>query len=233
MGDTRQLTLAGLAGLLSVALGIVGFLVDEMWTFPGSGATAAEVAGFVQAHRPALLVAMLLNTVAVTLWLAFGAGVWLWLRRAAGGESLPSACFLVGLVGFATLLLAGFTAFFLLAYRGGEVTDPRLLYDLAFGLLAMSGAPTALALGAYATAALGPGPLPRWTALLAVVGALAHVVLLASFVVIGGFFSLQGAVIIVIPGTLFAWIAGTGIAMLAGARAEARLDPAPPRPASP
>ena len=48
--------------------------------------------------------------------------------------------------------------------------------------------------------------------------AAAHVALLASFVVEDGFFSLQGEVIIYIPATLFIWIAGTGIALLAASR---------------
>ena len=113
------------------------------------------------------------------------------------------------------LLLAGFTAFFVLVYRDADVGDPRLLYDLTFGLLAMSGAPTAIALGSYAALVLRSTGLPRWTAWLGVVGALAHVALLASFVVSEGFFSLQGQVITAIPATLFAWIIGTGIAMLA------------------
>jgi len=56
--------------------------------------------------------------------------------------------------------------------------------------------------------------LPRWSAWLAVLAASAHVVLLASFLVTDGFFSLEGQVITVIPATLFAWIAGTSIAML-------------------
>jgi hypothetical protein len=34
--------LAGLAGVLSIALGIVGGIVDQMWTFPGTGAAVAE-----------------------------------------------------------------------------------------------------------------------------------------------------------------------------------------------
>jgi hypothetical protein len=102
-----------------------------------------------------------------------------------------------------------------LLYREADVSDPRLLYDLAFGLLAMSGAPTAVALGSYAALVYRAGYLPRWTALLALVGATAHVVLLASFVVTDGFFSLEGQVITAIPATLFMWIIGTGIAMLA------------------
>ena len=80
------LRLAGFAGILSVGLGIAGIVVDEMETFPGTGSTAGEIASFVQAHRPELLIAMLLNTAAVSLWLVFGAGVWLWLRETAGRE---------------------------------------------------------------------------------------------------------------------------------------------------
>jgi hypothetical protein len=147
--------------------------------------------------------------------LVFGAGVWLRLRRASGPESLASACFAFGLVGFVTLLLAGFTAFFVLVYRDADVGDPRLLYDLTFGLLAMSGAPTAIALGSYAALVFRSAALPRWTAWLGLVGALAHVALLASFLVSEGFFSLEGQVITAFPATLFAWIIGTGIAMLA------------------
>ena len=117
-----------------------------------------------------------------------------------------------GLLGCA-LGVAGTIA--VLVYGDADVGDPRLLYDLTFGLLAMSGAPTAIALGSYAALVLRSTGLPRWTAWLGVVGALAHVALLASFVVSEGFFSLQGQVITAVPATLFAWIIGTGIAMLA------------------
>lgn len=213
--------LAGFAGALSVALGVAGVIVDRMETFPGTGATPGEIAAFVEAHRTELLVAMLLNTVAVSLWLVFGAGVWLWLRDATGGDGLLTTCFLIGLVSFVTLLLAGFTSFFLLVYRASEASDPQLLYDLAFGLLAMSGAPTALSLGSYAALAFSAERVPAWTGWLAALAALAHVGLLASFLVRGGFFSLEGGVIIAIPATLFAWIVGTTVAMKAFARSGA------------
>ncbi len=208
--------LAGHAGGVSIALGIVGAAVDEMWTFPGTGATADQIAAFVGAHRSALLLAMVLNTTAVGLWLVFGAGVWLWLREIRG-ESFFSVCFLIGLVSFVTLLLSGFTSIFLLAYRAPDASDPRLLYDLAWGLLAMSGVPTALALGSYA-AQVFPDRRYRLTALLAILGAVAHVLLLASLVITSGFLSLEGGVTIVIPATLFAWILATSIAMTAAAR---------------
>ncbi len=216
------LELAGLAGVLSIALGIAGSIVDEMRTFPGTGATAGEIAAFVGAHRPALLIAMLLSTAAVGLWLLFGVGVWVWLRERTGGENALAVCFLVGLVSFVTLLLAGFTSFFVLVYRAGDVPDPRLLYDLAFGLLAMSGVPTALALGSYAAQVFRGSSLPRWTAWVAVGAALVHLMLLASLVITNGFFSLEGGVIIAIPATLFAWILGTSLAMIAAARSRLR-----------
>lgn len=215
------LKVAGLAGVMSIALGIAGSIVDDMRTFPGTGASAGEIAGYVDAHRSALLVAMLLSTAAVGLWLLFGVGVWLWLRERTGGVSFLSVCFLVGLVSFVTLLLSGFAVFFAFVYRAPETPDPRLLYDLSFGLLAMSGVPTALALGSYAAQVFRDDRLPRWTAVIAVVAALAHVVLLASLVITSGFFSLEGGVIIAIPATLFAWIIATSVVLLrAGSTGE-------------
>jgi hypothetical protein len=219
--------LAGAAGLLGCALGVGGSVVVDILHAPTTTSSAAEIVESVE-DRTAMLVGMLLNTAAVSLWLVFGAGVWLRLRRVTGPDSLGSACFAFGFVGFVTLLLAGFTAFFVLVYRGAESGDPRLLYDLTFGLLAMSGAPTAIALGSYAALVFRSPALPRWTAWLGLVGALGHVALLASFAVSEGFFSLEGQVITALPATLFLWIIGTGLAMLATRPGE----PLPPRSSS-
>ena len=218
-GQTTSVTysaikLAGIAGVVSIVLGITGSIIDEMQTFPRTGASASEIAGYADAHRSALLVAMVLSTIAVGLWLAFGVGVWVWLRERTGGVSVLSVCFLAGLVSFVTLLLAGFTAAFILFYCAPAAPDPRLLYDLAFGLLAMSGLPTALALGSYAAQVFSDSRLPAWSAWLAVLAALAHLVLLASLVIPSGFFSLQGGVIIAIPAILFAWVLAMGIILL-------------------
>jgi hypothetical protein len=216
--------LAGGAGVLGFALAGFGSAGMGVFEFPGTRTSAADIASFVAAHRSAALAAMVLNTLAVALWLVFGAGVWLRLRE--GGETLLSACFAVGLASFATLIFAGFVPFFVLAYRGGEPDDARLLYDLTFGVLALSGAPTAIALASYAALIWRTGRLPRWTAVLAAIGALAHVVLIGSFLVGDGFFSLEGQVITVIPGTLFVWVLGTGVALLREGRAR------PARPAA-
>lgn len=211
--------LAGMAGALGFALASIGSVVIGAFDdaaivdFPGSRASSAEIAAFIAEHRSPALAAMILNTLGVALWIVFGAGVWLRLR--AGGENVLSACFALGLAGFTTLILAGFVPFFLLAYRSPGVTEAKLLYDLTFGLLAMSGVPTTVAAGAYCALVWSTGRLPRWTAALAAIAAVAHVALLLSFVVRDGFFSLQGQVISAIPATLFVWILGTSIALLA------------------
>jgi hypothetical protein len=144
----------------------------------------------------------------------FGAGISLLLLEGDRQDGLLSACFAVGFIAFTTLLLAGFASGFLIAYRAPHIPEPRLLYDLTFGLLALSGAPTAVALASYATATFRNGQLPRFTAWLAGLAAVAHVVLLFSLVVPSGFFSLEGQVITVAPALLFLWIFATGIALL-------------------
>lgn len=214
-----SLRLAGIAGLVSIVLGLASVIIDEMWSIPGTSAGAGEIAGFVDAHRAALLVAVILTAAGVALWLVFGAGVWVWMRETASDDGFLSTCFLVGLVSFVTLLFAGFTSFLVLAYRAPYPSDPRLLYDLAFALLAMSGIPTALALGAYAAHVFGDNRLPAWTAWIAV--AVANLVLLVSLVVRSGFFSLEGGVIIAIPGTLFVWILAMSIVLLRAGISEA------------
>ena len=213
-----SLKLAGAAGILATVLATIGFALAPLWDLPPTTATVAEVGAFNAAHAGSLRAEVLLDTVTVTLWLVFGLGVWQRLRRADGGDAFASSCFAGGLVAFVTLLLAGFTFSLVLCYREGRVADPRLFVDMTFGLLAMSGAPTAVALTAYAAHVFASRTLPRSTALLAVVAAVAHVVLLASFVARSGFFSLEGEVIVVLPATLFLWITATAIALL---RAEA------------
>jgi hypothetical protein len=213
--------LAGMAGVLGVALPVVTLFVLPIWQFPGTNSSAAEITAFAVQHHEALRAVMILNTAGVGLWLVFGAGVWLWLQQLNGPDSLLSAGFAFGLIGFVTLLFAGFTAMFIICYRAPGVPDVRLLYDLAFGLLAMSGPPTAIALGCYATAAFRNPALPQFTAWLAALAAAAHLLLLSSLVIPRGFFSLEGQVITVIPGLLFAWILATGTVMLSGTASRA------------
>jgi hypothetical protein len=84
-----------------------------------------------------------------------------------------------------TLLMTGFTVAFVLAYRPPDPTTARVLYDLAFALLATSGTPAAVALTAYASVAFTNSHLPRRTGHLAAVAAAAYVLLLATLANLG------------------------------------------------
>lgn len=208
--------LGGLAGVFGVVVPAIGLLVLPIWRFPATTASGAEVSRFVAEHRSALQATMALYTAGVTLWLLFGAVVWARLRAVSDAESVLPSCYAAGLTGFVTLLLAGFTAFDVAIYRRAGAGEARLLYDLTFALLAMSGMPTAIAMGAFAISVYRDRWLPRYTADLAALTALAHAPLLLSFVVGSGFFSLEGAVITVVPAPLWAWNLMTGLALLRG-----------------
>lgn len=209
-------TVGAWAGVIGAAMPVIGLFILPIWDFPGTTSTAAQVLHFVGAHKMSLQWVMILNTLGVSLWMVFGAATWSRLRQVTDDADPLTACFALGVGGLVTLLLAGFTCFDLLVLRAPAAPSASLLYDLAFGLLAMSGMPTAIALGAYGWLNARQKMLPQLTSVLAVTAAIAHVLLLMSFIVSEGFFSLEGQVITVIPGLLFVWIFTTAVAMLRG-----------------
>lgn len=200
-------------GVLGIAIPLVGLVVYPIWSFPGTQTPGSDIASWANAHHSRLVVMMLFYTVGVTLWLVFGAAVWGYLRGQVSAGSCIPTCFGAGLVGYVTLLLAGFSAFDLLLYRrhGAEITS--LLYDFTFALLAMSGMPTVVSLVSFAVAVTVHRVLPVGTAYLAAVVAAAHVLLLAAFIVDEGPLSLEGFSITGIPALLWAWILVTALAM--------------------
>jgi hypothetical protein len=202
------------AAVAGIAVPSGGLLVLPIWRFPGTDSSGADIVRFISDNRASLQTVMTLNTVGVTLWLVFGAALWARLRSTARRDLSLIAIFGAGLIGFITLLLAGFTVFDVLVYRTPGPAGARVVYDLTFGLLAMSGMPTAVALGAYAFLIKRQRLLPAWTGHFAAVVAVAHLALLLSMIVPRGVFSLEGQVITVVPGLLWAWILGTGVAQL-------------------
>src|SRR5207244_3755331 len=87
----------------------------------------------------------------------------------------------LGAVGLVVLVLAAFATGGVLSYRAQGAEVAGVLADTTFALLALSGMPTAVCLGAYALLVFRHGSLPRWTAWLALLGADAHVLITASF----------------------------------------------------
>lgn len=220
---TGSVRVARWAGTLGVAAPAIGTVIYPVWSFPATQTGGTDIAGWAAINHDRLAATQVLNTVGVALWLIFGAAVWAHLRyRLPAGSPLPAA-FGAGLVVFVTLILAGFTAFDLLLYCGHGAETSVLLYDLTFGLLAMSGIPTAVALGAFAGAVYFYRALPRSTGHFASVAAVGHVLLIAAFVVPDGPFALQGfATTAGVPILLFAWILRTALAIPRGSVAAVK-----------
>jgi len=209
-GAARVTRWSGVFGFVLPALTLV---VYPIWSYPQTQASGTDVALWAATHHNQLVLTQLLNTVGVTLWFVFGAALWTYLRDQLPARSTLPVCFAASFFGCVILLLSGFTAFNLLLYREHTAELSTLLYDLTFGLLAMSGMPTVVALASFAVAVCRHRVLPRYTAYLAIAAAAVHPLLLAAFIVENGPLSLQGFSIAAMPAFLFIWILGTAFGM--------------------
>ena len=215
--------LIALAGLGSFALIIAAaFVAPPLWGGPGTNASAAHVAHYAHENRGRAIAALYIYSLAIGLFLCFTAGLWSWLRQAEPAPQPLSAVFAFGAIALAVLIFAAFATADVLSYRPQQPALAASLGDMTFGLLALSGIPTAVCLGAYAALVLRHRCLPPWTGWLAVVAAITHVLIAASFVSHGGFLSLEGSVIVWVPATFFAWILATSVVLL---RVGVDLDP--------
>ena len=206
----------GIIGLTSFALIVAAALIEPLWDAPGTNEGAAEVTRYVLDRSDTWTASVFVYSLGMLGFLVFAAGLWGQLRAAEERQgSLPSSAFAFGAVSMVTLVFAGFVPALVLAYRTWDAVTGQLLYDLSFGLLAMSGLPAVAMLVAYAALAERAG-IARWTVPLAWLAAVAHLVIAASFFPGSGFFSLEGGVIVAIPATLFLWLAATSVALLRG-----------------
>jgi hypothetical protein len=222
---TRMTRLVGIAGLASFALIIVAaFVSPPLWNAPGESSSAAHVAAYLQANHGRAIASLYIYSLAMGLFLCFSAGLWSWLRQAEPAPQPLCAVFAFGAIALAVFILASFATAGVASYRPQPPALAVSLSDMTFGLLALSGIPTAVCLGAYAALVFRHGCLPVWTAWLAVLGAVAHVTISAtSFMSHGSFLSLEGAVNVAVPATFFAWILASSIVLL-GAGVKARNE---------
>jgi hypothetical protein len=217
--------IAGYAGVGAFVLLVAGALVAPLWDAPDTTAPAAQVSSYFQEHRGQIIAALFLYSLGMGFFLVFAAGLWGLLRESEPGPGVVSAAFAFGAVALAALVLAGFVPYAVMAYRSLDPALAHPLRDLGFGLVAFSGIPTIVCMAAYAELVLRYRALPAWTGWLAAVGAVAHLVVVASFMKSSGFFSLEGEVIVAIPATLFGWILAAGFVLLRVRPAEASAQP--------
>lgn len=227
----RATRLIALSGLGSFALIVAAtFVAPPLWDAPGTNASAARVAAYIQENDGRAIASLFIFSLAMGLFLCFAAGLWLWLRQAEPAPQPLSAIFAFGAIALAVLILTGLATASVMSYRPYQPALVGLLADVTFGVLALSGIPTAVCLGAYAALVLRHRCLPAWTGWLAVLGALTHVFIAASFMSHGAFLSLEGSVIAWVPATFFVWIFAASVALL---RSELEMVPAGLEPASP
>jgi hypothetical protein len=230
----RAQTRLALAGLASFdAIIIATFVAPPLWNAPGTNARASEVSSFAHAHAARSVAALFIFSLAMGLFMCFTAGVWSWLRYLEPEPRALSSMFAFGALALAVLVLAAFAPAYLLSYRHQPASIARPLADLTFALLALSGIPTAVCLGAYAALVARLRCLPLWTAWVAAAGALAHVLIAASLLSHGSFLSLESAVIVWVPATFFLWILAAGAALLRARPAPASSPTARPMEARP
>ncbi|WP_231639738.1 hypothetical protein [Mycobacterium sp. Marseille-P9652] len=221
-GHRSSARVARWAGTLGVAVPAVAIPVYPIWSFPSTRATGSEIAQWAAHHHDRLVVTQVLYTVGVAFWLVFGAAVWTHLRERLPAGSPLATGFSTGLVALVTLIFSGFTVFDMLLYRPRGAETTALLYDFAFGLLAMSGMPTVVSAGSFAIAVYRYGVSRRSTAHVAAVAAIGHVFLLLAFIASDGPLSLQGALVVWgIPLLLFAWIGHTARAITSEVNSKA------------
>jgi hypothetical protein len=193
---------------------VAAFVSPPLWNAPGEGSHAVHVAAYLEANHGRSIASIYIYSVAIGLFLCFSAGLWSWLRQAEPPPQPLSAAFAFGAIALVVLILTSFATAGVASFRPQQPAIAVSLSDMTFGLLALSGIPTAVCLGAYASLIFQYGGLPQWTAWLAVLGAAAHVVVAASFMSHGSFLSLEGTVNVVVPATFFAWILATSFALL-------------------
>jgi hypothetical protein len=199
--------LIGAAGMLSFDLIVVAaFVSPPLWNAPGTTASGGAVASFAQHNAARVTTSLFIYSLAMALFLCFAAGLWGWFRDQERSPHPLSSIFGFAAIAFIVLILAGFVPAYMLGYRSQPAVIAGPLGDLTFGLLALSGIPTAVCLGSYAALVVRLRCLPVWTGWLAAISALAHLLIAASFLSHGAILSLESSVIVWVPATFFCWI---------------------------
>jgi len=211
--------LSACAGLGSFVLITAGALVaPPLWNAPATNASAARIAVYLQANHGRSIAGLFLYSLAMGLFLCFTGGLWSWLRRIETAPQALSSVFAFGAIALAVLVFVAFATAGVMSYRPQQPALAASLSDMTFGLLALSGIPTAVCLGAYAGLVFRHKCLPAWTGWLAVLAVDTHILIAASFVSHGSFLSLESPVIVWVPATFFAWILATSVVLARSAR---------------
>ncbi len=169
--------LTAVAGVAFVALVIAGFVVRGAPPIPQ--APLAEARTYYLEHRTGVLTYAYLNSLAMTCFVAFAAGLGgLVARRGGDRWGILARLMMAGAVGTAAIaLVLDLTEGALASHTAaaGEPAAVQALFDLV-SMIPLTGLPQALFLFAAALGILQSAVVPRWLGWVALVPALSNVV---------------------------------------------------------
>jgi hypothetical protein len=178
----HDLRWGGLAGIGAVVLAIIARLV--MGSTPRSTDTMGVIASYVNDNRGRILLAVLLYSIAIALFLWFGAALATALRSADDTSDAPSVVLagftLVSAVTFVAITLFGAMTYALTVHAGLLILA-ALPYAAVTVMGTVAGLALALPMCAAAVAIVRTHVLPAWMGHLA--GVIAALSILAAFTV--------------------------------------------------
>jgi hypothetical protein len=182
MRDGHDLRWGGLAGVGAVILAIVARIV--MGGAPRSTDTMGVIATYLNGNRGRILLAVILYSLAIALFLWFGATLASALRRADERSDLPTVILagftLASALAFVAISMFG-AATYALTVHAGLLILAAVPYSTATVMATIAGIAMALPLAALALAVARTHVFPMWMAYFA--GIVALISLVAAFTV--------------------------------------------------
>lgn len=175
---TRRFALAGPAFAVLMVAGAAAFPMA-----PGGDVSPASNPSWLAAHANAVIAQSYVRALAAVAFIAFSVAIATLSRRALGGPSpLPGLALAGGAVSGGLLLLGqGVTLAAAQAVDGSSPGVVRALGALQNGFLDLSSLPAVLLFGAVATVGLRTSLLPRWLAVVSLLGVPVALVDAASY----------------------------------------------------
>jgi hypothetical protein len=182
MREGHEMRWGGLAGIGAVILAIVARIV--MGGAPRSTDTMGVIASYMNDNRGRILLAAILYSMAIALFLWFGATLATAFRRADDTSDAPAVALagfiLVSAIAFVAISMFG-AATYALTVHAGLLILAAVPYSTATVMATIAGVAMALPLAAVAMAIMRTEVFPMWMAYFA--GIVALVSLVAAFTV--------------------------------------------------
>ncbi|RZU53529.1 hypothetical protein EV385_5458 [Krasilnikovia cinnamomea] len=222
----RPQQVAGVSGLVAVALGAAGALCDRPWPGPES------LPDFVTEHRGLIVAQSVLFVFSAVVLLIFLSS----LRAVLSDSAMPATiAFGAGMVGYSANIL-GQAPQLALAALPGEFLRPQaaaLLDALGYATLTLANAPIALMFACIGYAVLRTSALPTWLGWLAYVAAAAATILTLSVAFPSNVLELRGWLSYALYPISIVWLSAASIVLLRSRPPDSTtlgLKPAAPTP---